>query len=118
METIPGRAGGTPLFVRTRPSPGCQALLDEHFARNPTFTRCSSRVDRPHKSYIVSSCALQYCETEFAFIERPLTTEGIGTRHTHGPDPDTSLRPADGYESRRKPDNIQKQSDTHRNVLC
>ncbi|MGE5386157.1 MAG: type VI secretion system Vgr family protein, partial [Betaproteobacteria bacterium] len=74
------------------------AILDEHLAANPVLAASFHYEDRTAKTYPPRSYCLQYRESDLAFIERLLAEEGINTRHTHGPDQDTSLRDSTAEE--------------------
>jgi len=78
------------------------ALLDEHLASNPAFTGAFHYRNQLTQTYPSRSYTLQYRETDLAFIERLLAEEGINTRYTHGPDPDTSIREGQGSEGRHR----------------
>ena len=71
------------------------AILDEHNANNPAFTRSFQYQTQLSQTYPIRSYCLQYRETDLAFITRLLAEEGISYRFTHGPDPETSLRRSD-----------------------
>jgi len=77
-------------------------ILDEHLAHNPAFTGAFHYRNQLTQTYPSRSYTLQYRETDLAFIERLLAEEGINTRYTHGPDPDTSIRAGQGREGRNR----------------
>ena len=77
-------------------------ILDEHLAQNSAFTGAFHYRQQLTQTYPTRSYTLQYRETDLAFIERLLAEEGINTRYTHGPDPDTSIRQGQGSEGRSR----------------